>query len=297
MNAPETLFDGWVNVPAAPLEAVPDPSTARFLRGAQDPAYTKGGNFEDLLAHFAAKGIAGGVLTKVVRDVRPPFFDMMSLDSARVTAICEELAGHLEAHPGRFLGAAMLDPRLGFEAVRHVAICADHGLSMVRIMPSMSNLAPNDPLCYPLYTAACERGLAVSVNVGIPGPRQPARYQEPMLLDEVAHAFPELTIVMAHVGHPWQEQVVALLNKHPNMYLVTSGWAPKYVPGEIKEYMASSRGRKKVMWASDYPALDIDRTFEEGLAIEMGNEARANYMGLNALRALGAPIGWPGPPA
>jgi predicted TIM-barrel fold metal-dependent hydrolase len=294
-DIPEIIFDAWVNIPSRPEDAVPDPATARFLRHAQHPAYTKGGSFDDVLARYREKGISGGIITKIIREIRPPFFDMLRLDDELVTVMCEEVAGYIQQHPGMFHGSLMLDPRLGFEAARHVAIAADHGLSMVRIMPSLSNLAANDALCYPIYTAACERGLAVSVNVGVPGPRQPARYQEPMLLDEVALAFPDLKLVLAHVGHPWQEQVVALLNKHENTSLIMSGWAPKYVPKEIKEYMASSRGLNKVMWASDYPALNIERTLQEALEIEMRDEARENFMGRNLLRLLGPPAGWKGP--
>jgi uncharacterized protein len=292
-DAPATIFDSWVNAPSPPDQAVPDPNTVKFLRRAQDQAYHSGASLDDLLSQYGENGVAGGVLTKVNRDIRPAFFDMLSLDDEKVHAMCTEIATHMRSHPGTFLGSVMLDPRLGYGAARHVATAVDeYGMSVIRIMPSLSNLAPNDPLCYPLYTAACDRGVAVTINVGIPGPRQPSKYQQPMLVDDVALAFPDLTIVLAHVGHPWHEEVVALLNKHPNLYLMTSGWAPKYVPEIIKSYMASSRGRQKVMWASDYPALPVARTVSEALAFELGEEARANYMGINALRVLGEPAGW-----
>ena len=37
-----------------------------------------------------------------------------------------------------------------------------------------------------------------------------------MHLDEVLLAFPELTVVGAHVGHPWHVECVAPPQKYPN---------------------------------------------------------------------------------
>jgi predicted TIM-barrel fold metal-dependent hydrolase len=288
-----TIFDAWANAPAPPGEAVPDPNTLQFLRSAQDAAYRTGASLDALLAAYAEHGVAGGVLTKVERRLMPPFFDMLELDDARVHRMCAEIAAHMASAPGRFHGSVMLDPRLGFGAARHVAIAVEeYGISVIRVMPSLSNLDASDALCYPLYTAACERGAVVTINVGVPGPRQPAKHQRPMLVDDVALAFPDLRIVLAHVGHPWQSEVVALLNKHPNVFLMTSGFAPRYIPSEITSYMASSRGRDKVMWASDYPALTVERTVTEALALGLPVASLERYMGLNALEVFGRPAAW-----
>jgi uncharacterized protein len=286
------IFDAWVNAPAPPGAAVPDPNTLEFLRSVQDDAYRTGATVESLLEAYEKHGIAGGVLTKVERRLRPAFFDMLELDDELVHSMCAEIAGHMKVAPGRFHGSVMLDPRLAFDAARHVAIAVEeYGLSVIRVMPSLSNLDANDALCYPLYTAACERGAVVTINVGVPGPRQPAKHQRPMLVDDVALAFPDLKIVLAHVGDPWANEVVALLNKHPNVFLMTSGFAPKYIPKEIQAYMRSSRGRDKVMWASDYPALTVERTVTEALALDLPKESLERYLGLNALAVFGEPMG------
>jgi predicted TIM-barrel fold metal-dependent hydrolase len=46
-------------------------------------------------------------------------------------------------------------------------------------------------------------------------------------------AFPALTVIGVHLGHPWQREVIALLQKYPNFYLVISAWAPKCAPGDL----------------------------------------------------------------
>ena len=51
------------------------------------------------------------------------------------------------------------------------------------------------------------------LNVGThPNPRAILKYSHPLLFDEVAQAFPDLKIVIAHMGHPWQAR---LRGRHP----------------------------------------------------------------------------------
>jgi predicted TIM-barrel fold metal-dependent hydrolase len=56
-----------------------------------------------------------------------------------------------------------------------------------------------------------------------------------------------------------------------------------------------SRGPTKVMWASDYPILPIERTVREGRAIDIRPSARPGYLGENALAVFGPPAKWAGP--
>ena len=46
----------------------------------------------------------------------------------------------------------------------------------------------------------------------------PLRYAHPLLMDEIAIRFPELRVVMAHMGHPWQRETIVTIRKHPNVY-------------------------------------------------------------------------------
>ena len=117
-----------------------------------------------------------------------------------------------------------------------------------------TGIAIDDKLAYPLYTAACDEGAVVSINVGVPGPMKPAKLQRTILIDEVALAFPDLQIVMSHLGDPWISETIAMLIKHPNVYAMTAGWAPKYIPEEVLRF-AQRRNPGKLMWASDYPIL------------------------------------------
>lgn len=282
------VFDSWINIPYLPGEVTPDPSVVkRFKRG--NSAYEGGQTMGDVIADMDRLAISGGVLTKVPRDITPPYVHGIRTGEAVLREACERLASIQAQYPGRFVTSVGVDPRLGYEAATHVRIAVrEYGVKCIRIVPMFTGIAIDDKLAYPLYTAACDEGAVVSINVGVPGPMKPAKLQRTILVDEVGLAFPDLKIVMSHLGDPWISETVAMLVKHPNVFAMTAGWAPKYVPEAILEVLRR-RNKTKIMWSSDYPILPFDRTITEGRAIELPEDSRANFLGSNALAVFGEP--------
>ncbi|HMS74892.1 amidohydrolase family protein [Gordonia sp. (in: high G+C Gram-positive bacteria)] len=284
--AEPAVFDAWINLPYLPGEVTPDPSVvARFKRG--NSAYEGGETIADVVAEMDRLGVEAGVLTKVPRDITPPYVHGTKSGEQVLRDTCERLAKIAADHPGRFLTSVGIDPRLGYEAAKHVRIAVrEYGITCIRIIPMFTGIAIDDKLAYPLYTAACDEGAVVSINVGVPGPMKPAKLQRTILIDEVALAFPELKLVMSHLGDPWISETVAMLIKHPNVFAMTAGWAPKYIPEEILRF-AERRNPGKLMWASDYPILPIERAVVEGRAVPLTGAAREGYLGANARKVFG----------
>lgn len=284
--AEPAVFDAWINLPYLPGEVTPDPSVvARFKRG--NSAYEGGETIADVVAEMDRLGVEAGVLTKVPRDITPPYVHGTKSGEQVLRDTCERLAKIAADHPGRFLTSVGIDPRLGYEAAKHVRIAVrEYGITCIRIIPMFTGIAIDDKLAYPLYTAACDEGAVVSINVGVPGPMKPAKLQRTILIDEVALAFPELKLVMSHLGDPWISETVAMLIKHPNVFAMTAGWAPKYIPEEILRF-AERRNPGKLMWASDYPILPIERAVVEGRAVPLTGAARESYLGANARKVFG----------
>src|SRR5260370_1092127 len=148
---------------------------------------------------------------------------------------------------------------------------------------SFTGRRPNKASTSPISAKCWELARPIKINVGLPGPMRPAAIQHPLMLDEVMLAFPELTVIGVHLGHPWQREVIALLQKYPNFYLVISAWAPKYVPQEIWDVANTRRGINKIMWATDYPAMSVERCVREGWEVPLKEEARRRYLRDNAL--------------
>ena len=100
----------------------------------------------------------------------------------------------------------------------------------------------NDKLYYPVYTACAELGLPVSINVGIPGPRVRSACQHPRLLEDVLIDFKGLTVIGAHMGHPYEALLMQYMLKWPDLYLSNSAYLAKYMDPALVSFMDSSRG-------------------------------------------------------
>jgi predicted TIM-barrel fold metal-dependent hydrolase len=102
-----------------------------------------------------------------------------------------------------------------------------------------------------------------------------------MHLDEVCLFFPELTIVMANGADPWWGVAIRLMLKYPNLFLMTSAFAPKYLPEELLRFM-NTRGQGKILYATDFPFLAMDRCLEEAKALDLREGVLDKYLYENA---------------
>jgi predicted TIM-barrel fold metal-dependent hydrolase len=194
----------------------------------------------------------------------------------------------MKRHPDRFVGSIAVDPRTGMDAVSTIhRLVTEHDFRMVRMVAFEIGLPYGHPAYYPVYAKCAELGIPIGLNVGIPGPLIAGAVQDPLPLDEIAAFFPDLKIIMQHGGEPWIDVCVKLLLKWPNMYYMSSAWAPKRIPEPIIRF-ANTRGPEKIMWASDYPLLTFERCAAEIEAMPFRDEAlRRNFARDNAARVLG----------
>jgi predicted TIM-barrel fold metal-dependent hydrolase len=278
MPLPFKAIDAWVNPNlAAP---VGDDRNVDYLFPGLAERRRRGTTLEQLIDEMDEAGVERAVLAAGYGDIDDRQW------------VCDAV----DRHPDRFAGSIVVDPHRGMEAVREVEhLARNHNFRMVRFLAFVSQIPYNHAAYYPVYAKCIELGLVVGVNVGIPGPRVPGRHQHPMALDEVAWFFPELTLVMSHGGEPWAELCVKLMLKWPNLYYMTSAFAPRHIPEPVFKFM-NTRGADKLMWASDYPLLDFARcTAEiEGLPFR-DEERRRKFARDNALRIIWGEGGEPPP--
>jgi predicted TIM-barrel fold metal-dependent hydrolase len=65
----------------------------------------------------------------------------------------------------------------------------------------------------------------MQVHMGFtPCKNAPMKYQHPYLLDDVAARFPDLKVVVAHVGWPWVDECISLLAKWENFHVDFAYW-------------------------------------------------------------------------
>jgi len=190
----------------------------------------------------------------------------------------------IEDYPGRFIGAQSINPLEGMEAVRKIERAVkDFGFKAVNMAAFRVQKPYNDKVYYPVYTKCIELDVPVRMTVGIPGPRVPGEVQNPIYLDEVCWFFPELKIAMSHGGEPWVFTCVKLMLKWPNLYYMTSAFAPRHYPPEIIQYM-NTRGSDKIMFATA-SLVPQKRAMDEIKDLSFKNEEiRHKFLRGNALK-------------
>jgi len=214
--------------------------------------------------------------------------DRLGVEKAILTTTPEQPSPHVmsfaEAHPERFALGAQLDPRRGMAQVRALeSFHRDHPVVLARITPFYFDVPPDDAIYYPFYAKCVELDLPITINTGIPGPPAPGECQHPMHLDKVCLYFPELALVMAHGADPWWGEACRLMLKYPNLHLMTSAYLPRYLPPELIHFM-NTRGSDKVLWASDHPAIQMERCLEEACRLDFRDGVLDAYLYGNAQR-------------
>ncbi|ROS04636.1 hypothetical protein EDC56_0142 [Sinobacterium caligoides] len=193
----------------------------------------------------------------------------------------------LKRYPERFIASYEANPNLAMDEVRKIRrLKEEYDIKAVTGFPS--GLCPqvpiNDKKWYPIYAALVDLDIPFCPCVGVPGPRLPMDAQKVELLDEVCWFFPELKVVMRHGAEPWTELAWKLMLKYPNLYYMTSAFAPKYYPQDIIDY-ANTRGSDKIMYAGYFPmALTLDRIFAEMPEVAFKDHVWPKFLRENAAR-------------
>jgi uncharacterized protein len=268
------IVDGWVNL-------IPEGFAAQWL--AQDSQRgvvelfgadaATGPSVEGLLAAMDGAGIDVAVLTS----------GLASPERAHRAGgqAAEDFIALAEAYPGRFVVAATVDragrPTRNCARIRDLA---EHPLvALVRVTPLVEQYELNHRLYYPVYAACEELGLPVSINVGVPGPQVRSRCQDPVLLEDVLIDFPDLTVIGAHMGHPYEALLIQYMLKWPRLHLMTSAYLATYMDPALVRFMDSSRGRGRVLFASDHPVLPAGRAIEAARKLPLSEEGMAAFLG------------------
>jgi hypothetical protein len=171
---------------------------------------------------------------------------------------------YVAAHPESLIGFLSVDPTQPNwqDELKHGHQTL--GLRGIKLLPMYAGFTPDDVLLDPLWEYATQHRLPVLLHTGTTFVAQaPLDCTLPRLIDRVAMRFPDVKIIMAHLGHPYEGECVVTIRKHPNVYADVS--ALHYRPFQlyhslmlVQEYGVWS----KVLFGTDYPFTTVDASIE-----------------------------------
>ena len=213
--------------------------------------------------------------------------DRWGIERAMIGMGSDETKRALREHPDRFIACLHVDPNGGVDTLRQMTAAYEkYGIKAASCFPAGTNpqVAINGAPMYPIYAKCVELGIAMFVNAGVPGPRNPMLCQHVEHLDEVCWFFPELTLVTLHGCEPWEDLAVKLMLKWPGLHYATSAFAPKYYPKAVIDY-ANTRGADKILYAGYFPmGLSLERIFRDMPQVPFRDHVWPKFLRDNALR-------------
>ncbi|MFK4086176.1 amidohydrolase family protein [Kribbella sp. NPDC020789] len=157
-------------------------------------------------------------------------------------------------NPAKRIGFLSVNPaRPG--ALDEADRCREQGLVGVKLGPNYQNFDPLGEPALAFYDYCQRHGLPILFHSGASPIREaPLRYTYPLVTDEIALRFPELRIVMAHMGHPWSRETVVTIRKHPHVYAdVSSIYLRPWVLYQSLINAVEWGAAGKLLLGSDFP--------------------------------------------
>jgi len=215
------------------------------------------------------------------------FTKFIPLDEARAVHDYgfETERAHADAIIGHWIH---IDPHTGLEGVRELRRCIENAPGFIGFAVSGSGSGPpSDPAWKPFYELCIEAKIPALIFVGTTGlgaglPGGDGILLDdchPRHLDQVAAKHPQLKIVAARPGWPWQAETIAVLMHKRNIWYEVHGWSPKYFTPDLKHEIPR-RLRERVMFGADYPLFTYERLVRdwrsEGYAEEVLEDVFVN---------------------
>jgi hypothetical protein len=176
----------------------------------------------------------------------------------------EYVAQFVAQAPEKLLGFASSDPTQEghLEELEH-AIEELH-LVGVKMGPIYAGFDPRDACAQPVYEYCQAKEIPILFHTGTTFHRAaPLGFGRPWLFDEVAMRYPELRMVLAHLGHPFYDECLVVIRKHPHVYADVA--ALSYRPWQFYNMLLLAQEYKvthKLLFGTDYPFATAKESIE-----------------------------------
>ncbi len=269
-----------------------------------------GGTVEELLSALQRAGVSQAVMVNML-----PLAEMKAAAIAKLPAelsdndrerahaeVDARMLGRLERrnawtcavaaeHPN-LIAFINLDP-LQDEATMTAELTdkvENHGARGVKLHPSSQQFYPGDRRLWPCYGLAQEMGLPVIFHSGTFASAE--EYARPKHFVDVLSSFPDLTVVMAHIGQGFLDEARSLAADYPTLQfdcsaIISSTTADGAFTDSDLAALIRDIGVERIMFGSDFPWYDPADSAERLLRLDFSDEEKRLLLAQNAIRIYG----------
>ncbi len=186
-----------------------------------------------------------GIEKSIIYAVEAP---ILYASNEYVKSLCDQ-------YPERLIGFASVDPMSPKAPEILEQAVVDLGLKGLKLHPPLQDFFPNDEAVFGVYQKALDLNIPVVFHVGTTpfGNRCKLAQADPLLIDEVANCFPDLRIMLTHLGTLWHNHAFMVVEKHPNVYIDTAAYLYE-IPKILDMNLVKRLGPHKIIFGTDYPS-------------------------------------------
>ena len=181
----------------------------------------------------------------------------------------QDVAAAVRAHPDRIVGFGFV--QLGVDKPETVDRLVDQGFTGLKFhFPAVPY---DDPVCFGVYERAARHRMPMLFHTGIftlpepmPAERVGSANCQPVYVDRVANSFPDLPMILAHMGGGWFDVAAMMARILPNVYIDVSGglngWRNSYPPEHWRHLLYWDGSHEKILFGSDVNRRELEQTVQ-----------------------------------
>ncbi len=167
----------------------------------------------------------------------------------------DSVKDQVDSAPGRLIFFTSVDPTEQDFMEELERTHQDMGAKGIKLGPVYQGVHPLDDRYHEIYSYAQKHNLPILTHMATTfASGVPLDFARPFYMDEVAVMYPDLKIVLAHLGHPWEGETIAVIRRNANLYADIS--ALYYRPWQFynsMQLLVEYGTCKKVFFGSDFP--------------------------------------------
>ena len=176
-----------------------------------------------------------------------------------------------EAHPDRIIGQVFVRP--GVDTPELIDWAAGGGFRMVKV--TLPRKPYDDPAFFPLWERAQAHGMPVLFHTGVVTTGTDDRGQgiscmQPMQIEPITREFPELRIIIAHLGIHWNLDAAELARMRRHVYVDLTGepggWRRRVDAEGLDRYLWWPGAFGKIVFGTDVHHSKVRQILAEDLA-------------------------------